>query len=111
MKNFIQPGETLTLTPAINYKSGDPVLIGKFFGVFATDALANIPTEVTVEGVFSLPKAATIVFAVGAPVYWDAAASNLTSVTTSNTLIGAATKAAASADLTVDVRLNGVATP
>jgi predicted RecA/RadA family phage recombinase len=110
MKNYIQPGNVLTLTSAFGVTSGQGVLLNKFFGVANYDApVPGNPIEVSVVGVYSLPKAATIVFAVGDYVYWDDTNHNVTSVATANKLIGAATAAAASSDTSAAVRLNGVA--
>jgi predicted RecA/RadA family phage recombinase len=110
MKNYIQKGEVLTLTSAFGVTSGQGVLLNKFFGVANYDCpIPGNPIEVSVVGVYSLPKAATIVFAVGDYVYWDNTNFNVTSVGAGNKLIGAATAAAASGDATAAVRLNGVA--
>jgi predicted RecA/RadA family phage recombinase len=109
MRNYIQPGNVLTLISPLDLDSGDPVLVGKFFGVCNYDAAAGLPVEVSVVGVYWLPKAPTIVFAVGDYVYWDATAGQVTSVGTGNKVIGAATAAAAASDTTAAVRLNGVA--
>jgi predicted RecA/RadA family phage recombinase len=110
MKNYIQPGNVVTLTSVFGITSGQGVLLNKFFGVANYDCpIPGNPIEVSVVGVYSLPKAATIVFAVGDYVYWDDTAHNVTSVATAHTLIGAATAAAASGDATAAVRLNGVA--
>lgn len=110
MRNYIQPGNVLTLTSVFGVKSGDGVLLNKFFGVANYDCpIPGNPIEVSVVGVYSLPKAATIVFAVGDFVYWDNTNFNVTSVGTGNKLIGAATAAAGASDTTAAVRLNGVA--
>ena len=108
-KNFIQPGEVLTVISPLDLGSGDPVLVGKFFGINNFDAGAGLLAEISVTGVWSLPKAPTIVFAVGDYVYFDPTAGEITSVATGNKLIGAATAAAAASDTTAAVRLNGVA--
>jgi predicted RecA/RadA family phage recombinase len=64
--------------------------------------------EVALEGVWELPKAA-VAIAQGAPVFWDAATGNVAAnIGTSNTLIGGATEARGTSDLTIRVRLNGV---
>jgi predicted RecA/RadA family phage recombinase len=84
-------------------------LLNKFFGVANYDCpIPGNPIEVSVVGVYSLPKAATIVFAVGDFVYWDDTNHNVTSLGAGNKLIGAATAVAASGDTTAAVRLNGV---
>jgi len=106
MKNFVQRGDALAVTaPSGGVVSGQPVLIGSLFGVAAYSAAAGAPAEIVTLGVFDLPKAASVTFAVGDKVYFDATANNLTSVTTSNTYVGVATAAAASSDATVRVRL------
>jgi predicted RecA/RadA family phage recombinase len=59
MKNFIKPGNTVTLTaPAVTgCKSGDLIIVGALAGVDAYDAVAGADVEVTVVGIFELPKA------------------------------------------------------
>jgi predicted RecA/RadA family phage recombinase len=110
--NYVQEGRTITLVaPSPGVESGDPVKVGNLFGVANYDAATGLPVEVTVKGVWDLPKAATIVFVQGALVYFDATAVNVTSVTTGNFLIGAATQSAASGDATARVRLNESSLP
>ena len=105
-KNFIQPGNTLTLTAPSDVSSGDGVLVGTIFGVAAGAAVSGAELEAVVEGVFEMTKA-TGAITQGAKVYWDNTNKNVTTTATANTLIGAATVAAASGDATVPVRLNG----
>lgn len=119
MKNFVQPGKTLTVTsPTGGVNSGDPVLVGSIFGIAAFSAIAGADVEVTTEGVFSLPKATGAAWAVGDPLYWDWTAKNLTKTAADNVVAGAATTAAGSADITGNVKigplgvsLNGAITP
>jgi predicted RecA/RadA family phage recombinase len=109
--NFIQPGKTVSVvSPVGGLLTGQGVLIGNIFGVAQYTAAAGASAEITVEGVWALPKAATVTFAQGAPVYWDATAGRVTSVATAHYLIGIATVAAAAGDATVSTRLDGVAT-
>ncbi len=112
MKNFIQPGRTVTVvSPSGGLLSGQGALIGNLFGVASYDAAAGLNAEIEVEGVFALPKAASpIAFAAGARVFWDATGGVCTSVSTGHYPIGACTVAAAATDATVAVRLDGVAT-
>ena len=49
MKNFIQPGNTLTMIAPVDVTSGIGVLVGNIFGVAAFDALAAAEVEITVE--------------------------------------------------------------
>lgn len=108
MKNFVQPGDSLTFTSGAAVSSGQGVVMGALFGVAASAAEAGDPFEAAVVGVFELPKAAGAI-AAGMRVYWSAGAGNVTTTASGNTLIGAATEAAADTATTVRVRLNGVA--
>ena len=98
-KNFIQrTGGVL---------SGQAVQVGALFGIAAFDAIGGADVEVALEGIWELPKAA-VAIARGAPVFWDAAAGNVAAdIGTSNALIGGATEARGTSDLTIRVRLNG----
>lgn len=108
MKNFVQSGDTITFSAAADISSGDGALQGALFGVAITDALTGEDYEARVTGVFELPKASGALTK-GQRVYWSSANSNVTGTASGNTLIGAAVEAAASADTTARVRLNGAA--
>ena len=111
MKNYVQPGNTITLTaPTGGVASGAGVLVGTLFGVCAYDAAAGAEVEVEVVGVFELAKASGAITE-GAKVYWDATAKNVTTTASGNTLVGAAVRAAATGDAKARIRLNGVTTP
>lgn len=107
MKNFIQPGETLTVAAPANVTSGALVVVGSIVGVASFDALQNASVEVVTEGVFTLPKVTTDVAAAGAKLYWDSVAGKLTVTpgTNSKPLVGVATAAAGNGATTVDCRL------
>jgi predicted RecA/RadA family phage recombinase len=107
MKNYIQPGHTITVTAPANVESGELVKVGKFIGVAAFNATAGEPLEITLEGVFALPKGA-VVFAEGDPVYFGDTSPGEAVSTSGGSLIGAAVTAQASGDATVRVRLNGI---
>ena len=110
MKNFIQAGRTVTVpAPTGGALSSDPVLVGSLFGVAAYTAAQGAPLEIQTEGVFDLPKAASITFAIGDKVYFDPVAETVTSVATGGTkLIGQALAVAGSADTLARVRLPGM---
>jgi predicted RecA/RadA family phage recombinase len=108
MKNYVQPGNTITLTAPYDVASGDGLLVGSIFGV-ATGAAANGESiEAALVGVFDLKKVASQAWAAGDKIYWDNTAKETTKTTTSNTLIGVAIEAVGSgAGETVGrVRLN-----
>lgn len=108
MKNFHQPGDTVTFTASVTVTSGQPVAMGSLFGIAVTDATSGQTFEAALVGVFDLPKATGAVTA-GAKIYWDASEGEVTTDADSgaNPLIGAAVAAAASDAATVKVRLNG----
>ena len=110
MKNYIQPGNTITITaPTGGVVSGDGVLIGSLFGVAAFDAEESESVEIQTTGVMVLPKLATDVVAVGDLLHWDSTNNRLTKTATSNKLIGVAVAAAGNGATTVVIRLNGTA--
>ena len=49
MKNYVQPGNVVTLIAPANVKSGDGVLVGSLFGVAAYDALIGAEVEVALD--------------------------------------------------------------
>lgn len=107
MRNYIQPGNILTIPAPVTVASGGVVIAGNIIGVAAGDALSGAPVDVDVVGVFDLPKVAANAFALGAAVYWDSTASLATSTATGNTKLGVATAAAAAGTASLPVRLSG----
>jgi predicted RecA/RadA family phage recombinase len=106
MKNFVQPGRTLTVpAPSPGVASGDPVLIGSIFGVANGAAVTGADVEIDTVGVFTLPKATGASWAVGDPLYWDATAKNVTKTAGDNLVIGAATAVAAGGDTVGNVKI------
>jgi len=96
MKNYVQPGNTITLTAPYDVASGDGLLVGAIFGV-ATGAAANgEPIEAALVGVFDLKKVGSQAWAVGDKIYWDNTAKETTKTVASNTLIGVAIEAVGS---------------
>ncbi|MHB0706019.1 DUF2190 family protein [Roseomonas mucosa] len=108
MRNYVQPGNTLTLpAPAGGVLSGDLVAIGSIVGVANGDAAAGEPMDVDVVGVFVLSKAAALAIAVGDIVYWDATNRLVTKTASGNTKLGVAVEASPNPSATATVRLNG----
>jgi len=104
-RNFVQPGETVTLTAPRDTKSGEIVSVGAFTGVAAFDAAQGQEVEVVLGGVFELPKAPGAL-AQGALVFWD----GTHVVGEGELLLGAVITAAGASATTARVRLNGVTT-
>ena len=88
-------------------KSGDGLLVGSLFGVCATHADSGESVEVQVVGVFDLPKAAGVIIGVGALLYWNDIAKNVTRTGSGNDVIGVAVETAGANDATCRVRLHG----
>ncbi|WP_349361230.1 DUF2190 family protein [Stappia sp.] len=109
MKNYVQPGTTLTLTAPYAVTSGDGLLVGSIFGVAAGDAASGATIEAALTGVFDLTKIGSQAWTVGAKIYWDDTNKRCTTVATDNTLIGVAVEAVAggAGDTIGRVRLNG----
>jgi predicted RecA/RadA family phage recombinase len=110
MKNYVAPGEKLPLTaPAGGVVSGQAYLIGTLVVVAEVTAAAGAAFTGLVRGVVTHAKAAGA-WTEGAKLYFDNAtgAKNFTTVSTGNTLVGVAAKAAASGDASGTLLLDGV---
>ena len=96
MKNYVQPGNTITLTAPYDVASGDGLLVGSIFGVATGAAVDGDPIETALVGVFDLKKVGSQAWAVGDKIYWDNTAKETTKTATSNTLVGVAIEAVGS---------------
>jgi predicted RecA/RadA family phage recombinase len=111
MKTFIQNGDVITVpAPTGGITSGDGVLVGNLFGVATRTAAEGEPAEVATTGVYTLPKAASAVLALGARVSWDNAAKVVMTPGNGRYPIGIATEDAGNGATTVAVRLDGIGT-
>ena len=90
MKNFIQPGGTVTLTAPSDVSSGAGLLVGSLFGVASGDAASGADVEAVTEGVFDLAKTSAQAWSQGDKVYWDDTNKECTTVAAGNVLIGVA---------------------
>lgn len=105
-KNFIQPGSTLTLTPAADVASGTGYLFGTaLFGVALADVASGKPGPFATEGVFELPKTSALAINVGDRVYWDPTGKLVNKTTASQECIGVAVSGAGNPSDTVLVKL------
>lgn len=96
MKNYIQPGNVLTIpAPTGGVVSGAPVISGSLIGIADATAAEGEEVAVSTEGVFELAKTSAQAWTLGAKVYWDGTNSVATTTATGNTLIGIAAAAAA----------------
>lgn len=106
MKNFVQPGDVITVTASGDVASGSFQIVGIMFGIAATAAKAGEEYELKIGGVYDLPKTSAQAWTLGAAVYWDADNHVATTVATDNTKIGVAAEPAANPTGTGRVRLN-----
>lgn len=111
-KNYIQPGDRLTLlnpdtSPAVDIASGEGVLIGSIFGVAIVDIPAGESGAVETTGVWKLPKTSAQAWTVGQKIYWNNTLRVVTTSSSGNTLIGVAVEIAANPSAVGLVRLNG----
>jgi len=109
MKNFVQPGSTITLTAPYAVTSGDGLLVVSVFGVAAGIAALGEAVEAALVGVYDLKKVASQAWVAGDKIYWVFTARQTTETLTANTLIGVATESVAGGvtELIGRVRLNG----
>ena len=89
MKNFVQSGNTVTLTAPANVKSGEVVNVGSLIGIAAFDAAQNAEVEVSLTGVFELAADGPI--SQGEAVYWNSVSKKCSAADSPTTpLLGAA---------------------
>lgn len=106
MKNFIQPGMNIDLSPAAAVQSGELVVVGKIFGVAVTDGAAGKPVSIATGGVYELAKktGSGKSYAQGDHIHFDEAQKKCD--VTGDLIIGTAIEAASESATTVKVRLN-----
>lgn len=106
-QNHIQTGDVMPWINAtgLDVAAGSVVEIGATVGVALGDIADGAAGSVAIEEVFELPKEAPLVIAQGVVVYWDSTAGVITLTATDNPVAGKAFAAAASAAVTVQVKL------
>ena len=111
MKNYIQPGNTVTaVAPAGGILSGQGLLFGALFGIASFNADEGAEVEIVTTGVFDLPKAPAAALAAGTKVSWDTAAAQVVAPATGMVPIGVALATAGNGTTSIRVRLDGIAT-
>ena len=106
MRNYIQKSENITVDSPADVLSGAGVIIGNLFGVANGDAQTGNPVVLSTVGVFDLPKTTANDITVGAALYWNDTAKEVSTTASGNTKIGVAVAAKSGAG-TVATRLNG----
>ena len=106
MKTYVQPGETLTLTPTAAVAAGVGFLHGAaLFGVALSDVVISTPGEFITEGVVEIGKTSALAIAVGDRLFWDATNKVVNKTTTAQQQVGIAVAAAANPSATVKMKL------
>lgn len=107
MRNFIQPGNTITIPAGANYASGEVVVAGELVGIASGAAVSGSTVDVSLVGVYSVAKVSANTFSVGSAVHYDAGDKLATSDADSgaNKLLGHAVEAAGNGAASVKVRL------
>ena len=86
--NKVGDTDVITVTAPAAVASGAGVLVGLLFGVAVHAAASGQPVAIMTEGVFRLPQATGAAINEGVRVFWDSAAGNITTTTTSNNCVG-----------------------
>lgn len=106
MKNFVQPGHSLTLTPAADVASGTGYLFGtSLFGVALTDAKNGSASEFLTAGVVEIAKTSALAISVGDRLFWDPAGKCVNKTATAQQCVGIAVESAANPSSTVKMKL------
>jgi len=106
MKNYIQEGEMLSLTPTAAVASGVGYLFGAgLFGVAQNDVAANAQGEFLTDGVVTIGKTSALAIAVGDRLFWDATNKVVNKTTTAQQCVGVAVAAAANPSATVSMKI------
>lgn len=103
---FIQEGKSIDHVASGAVAAGDVVVLDNMIGIAKSPIDDTDTGALSVEGVFSLPKAAVAV-TVGQKVYWDSSATQCVVTPASDDyFLGLAVEAAASGDARVKVKIN-----
>ena len=106
MKNFVQNGDTLTLTPGAAVASGVGYLFGtSLFGVATNDVAINTPGEFRTEGVVDIAKTSALAISTGDRLYWDPTNKVVNKTATAQQCVGIAVADAANPSAIVRMKL------
>lgn len=103
MKNFVQPGDVMTMVAPYAVAAGQGMQVGQNFGVALSDAAINVAVEAAQNGVMDITKEPSLAIAAGARVYWDNTNRRITTAAVGNLPVGVAAEAALSAAATARV--------
>ena len=107
MRNSLFSGNNVTLPAPYALTSGQVAQVSSIIGVAQGAAAISADVVLVRTGVFTLTKATGQAWALGATLYWDNVARNVTTVLTGNKMIGAVFAAALAGDTVGQVLLDG----
>lgn len=106
MKNYIQEGDVLTLTPTVAVAAGTGYLFGAaLFGIAIADVAANTAGAFAIEGVFDIAKTSALAITTGDRLFWDATNKVVNKTATAQQCVGIAVADAANPSATVRMLL------
>jgi predicted RecA/RadA family phage recombinase len=106
MRNFVQHGDSITVTAPYALTSGQGALVGAgLFGVAASDAANGAEVVIKTTGVFEITALGTDTAAIGTKLYWDNTNRRLTTTASTHVAVGFATAAKTSGPTTATVLL------
>ena len=109
MKNYIQPGNSIDLTPGSDVASGVGFLFGtSLFGVAAADVSNGESGAFVTEGVVEIAKTSALQIDVGDRVFWNVAGKLVNKTATSQQCVGVCVEDAANPSATVKIKLGSV---
>lgn len=107
MKNLIQRGDRLDLTPTADVAGGVGYLFGAaLFGVAMGDTAANAPGVFKIRGVIEIAKTSALAIAVGDRLFWDPVNKVVNKTAAAQQQVGVAVAAAANPSATVKMLLS-----
>ena len=106
MKNIVQAGDVLNLTPAAAVASGVGYLFGtSLFGVACGDVASGASGSFLTEGVVEIAKTSALAITTGDRLYWDATNKVVNKTATAQQCVGIAVADAANPSPTVTMKL------
>jgi predicted RecA/RadA family phage recombinase len=109
MQNYVQKGDTLTVTAPYALSAGDGCKVGAMFGIACGDYAEAAEAEIAVVGVFDITALSTDTASGSTLVsaYWDDTNKRVTTTSSTHLKIGTIVAAKTSGQTTARVRLNG----
>ena len=106
MNNYIQTGDTLSLTPGADVAVGVGYLFGtSLFGVAKENVSNGVAGPFLIKGVVEIAKTSALAISVGDRLFWDSTNKVVNKTLTSQQCVGIAVEAAANPSSTVKMRL------